>query len=553
MRKFSSYGPVNTKLHYYAPRKELVNNACVQLVGEIPEEGGHYITVWAPRQTGKTWVMQQVVKKIRERGDFEIAIISMQSAKSETTAEGVLEVLTRKLWKWFDRKTEEGILEVLARKLWKRFGRRLPETDSWKNLAELFTRKHFEKPLILILDEFDALREDFINQFANEFRDMYISRRNEEEKPSGKKSCILHGLALIGVRSVLGIENVSGSPFNTQRSVHIPNLTCDEVNDMFAWYQGESGQKIGQDVVERLFYETRGQPGLTSWFGELITEGFEDYKPETGRPVDADDFEEVFAAAVNVLPNNNILNIISKAKQEPYNEMILDMFRTDKKIKFGFDDPDTGFLYMNGVIDREKVSRTENYVRFSSPFVQKRLFNYFAHDLFGYMGRVHEPFEDMSDTFVQDGLNIRSLMRRFEAHLKKNREWLLKDAPRRKDLKIFEAVWHFNLYSYLCDFLGTKYAQVWPEFPTGNGEVDLVIRYEGHVYALELKSYTDERGYREALGQAARYGRQLRLSEVSLVFFVEYIDDANREKYERDHTDEESGVLVMPMFVDTGN
>ncbi|MCP4108110.1 MAG: hypothetical protein GY749_21615, partial [Desulfobacteraceae bacterium] len=55
MRKFSSYGPVDTDLHYYVPRKELVDRAYTQLKGVIPDKGGHYITVWAPRQTGKTW------------------------------------------------------------------------------------------------------------------------------------------------------------------------------------------------------------------------------------------------------------------------------------------------------------------------------------------------------------------------------------------------------------------------------------------------------------------------------------------------------------------
>ncbi len=59
MRRFWSYGPVNSKLHYYAPREELVDRAYGSLVGDNPDEGGHYITVWAPRQTGKSWLMQQ--------------------------------------------------------------------------------------------------------------------------------------------------------------------------------------------------------------------------------------------------------------------------------------------------------------------------------------------------------------------------------------------------------------------------------------------------------------------------------------------------------------
>ncbi|MDM8548977.1 hypothetical protein QUF72_02820 [Desulfobacterales bacterium HSG2] len=52
MRKFSSYGPVDTELHYYAPRTELIDKTYHQLLGP-PEKGGHYITVWVPRQPDK--------------------------------------------------------------------------------------------------------------------------------------------------------------------------------------------------------------------------------------------------------------------------------------------------------------------------------------------------------------------------------------------------------------------------------------------------------------------------------------------------------------------
>ena len=536
MRKFSSYGPVNTKLHYYAPRKALIKNAHARLAGEAMDEGGHYITVWAPRQTGKTWIMQQVVKKIREQGDFEIGIITMQSAKNETSDEGVLDVFVRNLSEWFETDFE-------------------PVT-AWKRLRRLFTREYFKRPLILIVDEFDAIPEDHINKFANEFRDMYIGRQNEAEKPSAEKNCLLHGLALIGVRSVLGIENISGSPFNVQRGLHIPNLTDDEAADMFAWYEKESGQKIEQDVVKRLFYETRGQPGLICWFGELLTEGFDDYhpdkSPDKNKPVTMDDFNEVYRMAVQALPNTNILNIISKAKQEPCRDVVLKLFKTDQKMIFRYDKKQLNFLYMNGVTDIEKTP--ENlFVRFASPFVQKRLFNYFSEELFEDTGKLHEPFEDLSDTITENGLIIKNLMRRFEVYLQKNREWLLKDAPRRKDLRLFEAVYHFALYRYIFDFLGTKYAAVWPEFPTGNGKVDILIVYDGKKYALEVKSYTNQREYNEALKQASRYGKQLDLSEITLIFFVEYADDANREKYERDYTDEKIGVRVEPVFVETGN
>ncbi|MDM8516202.1 AAA-like domain-containing protein [Desulfobacterales bacterium HSG16] len=530
MRTFTSYGSIDKELNYYAPRNGLIEKAYCRLIGEKMEKGGHYITVWASRQTGKTWIMQQVVKKVREQDDFEVAIITMQSAKTVETDKGVLRVLVKKMEQWFDR--------------------RLPEIDSWDNLEDLFSNKLFEKPLILILDEFDALKEDFINKFANGFRDMYIGRQNEADKPSDKKNCMLHGLALICIRSVLGIENVSGSPFNVQRSVHIPNLTCDEVAGLFKDYEKESGQKIETGVVEKLFCETRGQPGLTCWLGELLTET---YNKKTSEPIRMRNFEIVSAAAIKALPNNNILNIISKANKEPFKSVVLDLFRTEKKTEFSYDDSLLNYLYQNGVIDRETENEIDYYARFASPFVQKRLFNYFARELFRYPGKTSMPFDDLSNVITRDMINVKNLMRRYEIYLKENRGWMLKDAPKRKDMRIFEAVYHFNLYRYLYDFLDNRHGRVWPEFPTGNGKVDLIIQYAGLIYAMELKSFTDEIGYEEALLQAASYGKQLNLAEVSLVFFLEYIDDANREKFEKEYNDKETGVRVIPVFVETGN
>lgn len=42
MRKFSSYGPVNTALHYYVPREALIAEGTRQLQGETGAGGGHY-------------------------------------------------------------------------------------------------------------------------------------------------------------------------------------------------------------------------------------------------------------------------------------------------------------------------------------------------------------------------------------------------------------------------------------------------------------------------------------------------------------------------------
>jgi hypothetical protein len=54
-----------------------------------------------------------------------------------------------------------------------------------------------------------------------------------------------------------------------------------------------------------------------------------------------------------------------------------------------------------------------------------------------------------------------------------------------------------------------------------------------------------------ALGQAAHYAHQLQLATITVVFFVEAVDDENRTLYETPHHDPATGVTVEPVLVTT--
>ena len=119
MRKFSSYGPIRPKRHYHAPRTELIDRGCLELIGDDPNDGGHYITVWAPRRTGKSWAMLEMVQRVKAGNDFEIAFISMQSAKPDTQ--------------------EKYILEVFVHQLRDAFDIEFPMIQRWAEISSLFT------------------------------------------------------------------------------------------------------------------------------------------------------------------------------------------------------------------------------------------------------------------------------------------------------------------------------------------------------------------------------------------------------------------------------
>jgi hypothetical protein len=208
----------------------------------------------------------------------------------------------------------------------------------------------------------------------------------------------------------------------------------------------------------------------------------------------------------------------------------MELFRTGDKINFKFNDKDINYLYMNGVIDEEKAARDQYYVKFSCPFVQKSLFDYFSNQIFDYLGQLIHPLDAMEDAIDEETLHIPNIIKRYQTYLKKNRDTFFKNVPRRKtDLKIYEAIYHFNLYRYLYDLLRARGVEVVPQFPTGNGKVDLILKYREKIYALELKSFKDMYTFEKGIEQAAEYGRRMGLKEIVFLVFVELSEEEAKQ------------------------
>ncbi|MCP4344645.1 MAG: hypothetical protein GY795_03845, partial [Desulfobacterales bacterium] len=137
MRRFSSYGPVNKDSNFYVPRKELIEKGCSQLVGYNPEEGGHYITIWAPRQAGKTWVMNEVLFRLMKDDRFDVLKLELEHLKMTEDTDEIVESIAEKIIGYLDLKHVS--------------------VSNLKEFEFLFKKDVLKKPLILILDEFDAL------------------------------------------------------------------------------------------------------------------------------------------------------------------------------------------------------------------------------------------------------------------------------------------------------------------------------------------------------------------------------------------------------------
>ncbi|MGE0084880.1 MAG: AAA-like domain-containing protein [Desulfococcaceae bacterium] len=503
MRHFHSYGPVDCEEHFCLARRELVDACFRQLMGN-PEKGGHFFTIWAPRQTGKTWLMRETEKKIGEiyGGQFMTVKMSCQGIilENDDPVDAFLQKVPKLILDSLDRDIKAPV--------------------SWEEWMLLFHKRLgiFEKPVILFIDEFDSLPPKVIDRLVTLFRDMYLNR----------ESYCLHGLALIGVRAVLGVESLRGSPFNIQRSLHVPNFTYEETLELFRQYQEESSQKIDPAVVKKLHESLRGQPGLVCWFGELLTEKF---NPGKDRTIGMEEWSLVWRKALYTEWNNTVLNLVKKAKNL-YQKEVLDLF-CHSDIQFSMDANWCAYLYLNGLISSETVrdEKGENIevCRFSCPFIQIRLYNALTGELIGDRLPILalHPLDELSDVFDSDKLNIPALLNRYKDYLKRLKEKGLnpwKDQPRRTDLHLTEAVGHFHLYFWLQNAVG-RICSVSPEFPTGNGKVDLHLKCGEKQALIEVKSFTDAARAKAGRTQAAHYAKKCGLNTVTLVLFVPVEDE----------------------------
>jgi Cdc6-like AAA superfamily ATPase len=163
MRRFSSYGPVDKDHNYYAPRLELIERAKLQLLGENPEKGGHYITVWAPRQTGKSWTMREILWILQKDERFDVLKINLEHLKMEEDV--------------------NQILSVIGKETLQDLNKEIINTDSPEKFQSMFEKGLSDKPLILIFDEFDALAENAISAIVGVFRNIYNINRDQLHLP----------------------------------------------------------------------------------------------------------------------------------------------------------------------------------------------------------------------------------------------------------------------------------------------------------------------------------------------------------------------------------
>ena len=112
------------------------------------------------RSKSRCWVIREALWRLEEDDRFFVAKINLEIIKNEKDPLEVVRVIVEELQK----------AEVLKNE----------NIRSFNQFSSLFENDRLEKPLILILDEFDSLDSSVISDLVAVFRNIFIGRTEDK-------------------------------------------------------------------------------------------------------------------------------------------------------------------------------------------------------------------------------------------------------------------------------------------------------------------------------------------------------------------------------------
>ena len=255
MRFFTTAGPVKPEKHYCIAPLERLNLA--EVLALVRDE--KYFVLHAPRQTGKTSALLALRDLLNARGDYRCVYVNVEGGQAGS--EEVEQVIRTILGELASRARSIG--DEFLDSVWPDI---LAKYGPHAALREALTRwsEADAKPLVLLIDEIDALMGDSLLSVLRQLRAGYD--RRPEEFPQSVVLCGVRDVRDYRIQSTA--ENAiitGGSAFNIKAtSLRLGDFSREEVLALLGQHTEATGQVFSADALETIWTQTQGQPWLVN-------------------------------------------------------------------------------------------------------------------------------------------------------------------------------------------------------------------------------------------------------------------------------------------------
>ncbi|MEZ4728843.1 MAG: hypothetical protein R3E79_17050 [Caldilineaceae bacterium] len=281
-------------------------------------------------------------------------------------------------------------------------------------------------------------------------------------------------------------------------------LTFGEVQDLIGQHSRESGQPFAPPVIQAIYANTAGQPGLVCALCHYLVTVL---VPNRSQPVTMDAFYATLKHFLTERFDKNIVNIVQKAREKQ--DFMLRVLFGDTPIPFTVDHPDIAYLlYAHGV-----VGNREGEVDVLVPLYSKRLIAAFRPAINGdvqYFASGHDTFREY---VTANGLDLAAILNKYRDYVER-RGFHAFDTAHLK-----EGAWHYSLDGFINFFLEQLGGESFIEVPSGRRRTDILILYRGQKYIIETKIFTTQTRFKQGKTQLAAYLATEGVSEGYYVVF----------------------------------
>lgn len=482
-RFFNTAGPNDPQRHYTLP-----------VLTRLPSvrrlvDQGLYFVLHAPRQVGKTTSLLALGRELTAEGAYVGIMVSMEVGAAFPHDPGAAELAILRTWR--DR-AHARLPADLQPPTW-------PDAEPGSRIGAALRAwaEAAPRPLVLFLDEIDALQNDALISALRQIRDGYADR--PEHFP--------HALALMGLRDVRDYKVTSGSsgrlgtasPFNIKtESITLRNFTREEVGALYGQHTAETGQPFQAEAVERAFYLTQGQPWLVNALARQLTE---ELVPDRAQPITTEHVDQ--AREILIRRQDTHLDSLIERLREPRVRAIVEPMLAGDTLGDVPED-DRRFVVDLGLLRRSESGGLE----VANPIYREVIVRTLA-------GGARDSLPQIPATWLKpDGrLDKERLLQSFLAFWRQHGEPLLRTAP------YSEVAPHLVLMAFLHRVVNG--GTIEREYAIGRGRMDLCLRYAGETLAIEIKVWRPGRPdpLVEGLGQLDGYLAGLGLDSGWLVIF----------------------------------
>jgi hypothetical protein len=473
-RFFNTTGLCNAEDHYMVdPFRNMYENV-LHLI-----HSKQYFLIHAPRQTGKTTFLHALAHRLNKEGNYVSVVCSLESAgynsiSVETANINFIKALakTSKLFIGTDHLPPDIAKYISGPSM---LGDYL--TDWCDTL---------DKPLVLLLDEVDALYDDVLISTLRQLRDGFQTRPKHFPQ----------SIALVGLRDIRDFRTRaradnpsigSGSPFNIKaESFFLPAFSKEEVCGLLNQHTQDTGQIFSEEVLEKLYAYSGGQPWLTNALANEVVMKIlkNDYTQEITL-----DLIELAKERLIEQRQTHLDSLADKIDDPRVRPIIMSIITGDSP---AFDGADDAIRYCRDL----GIISTGNPIQFANPIYREIITRILT---IGFSVSINQDIAQTIWYLNPDGsLNMDKLLDAFTDFYRWNSEsWIDR-------YKYKEAGHQLFLMAFLQRIINGG-GRIEREMATGNGRTDLVIFWKTQVITIEIKMHHDARSEPHGIQQLARY------------------------------------------------